>query len=191
MSEFFAALRQFLLGLRPWVVVAPWEQALRVRAGKHVQLLGSGFHVKLPVLDMMYLQTVRLRVCNFGYGRQTVTTKDGVTVTFSGAIGYGILDLEKLYRTLHHAEDTLQSLARGMIAEYVNTHFAEACAPARITKRVGADLARRFKQYGLDQVCLYLTDYAVVRTYRIIGDNGPYGSGSSLDTSTPLTRMTG
>lgn len=189
MNELFIALRQLLLSLRPWVAITPWEQALRVRLGKRVTLLTAGLHWKVPIIDVIYSQSVRLRVCNFGYGRQTVTTLDGTTITFAGAVAYSIRDIERLYRTLHHAEDSLQSIARGMLAQFITSHRILECAPEEITRTVGLALARDFEPYGLGDVSLYLTDYAVVKTYRLVGDNGPYGNGLALDTSTPTTRM--
>ena len=189
MNELFAALRQFLLGLRPWVAIAPWEQALRVRLGKHINLLLPGLHWKFPIIDVVFTQSIRLRVCNFGYGRQTVTTLDGTAVTFGGAVAYSIRDIELLYRTLHHAEDTLQSLARGFLAQFFTGHKLAECAPELVSKMVGAALAKDFESYGLADVSLYLTDFAVVKTFRLIGDNGPYANGLMLETSTPTTRM--
>jgi regulator of protease activity HflC (stomatin/prohibitin superfamily) len=189
MNELFMAIRQFLLGLRPWVSVTPWEQAIRVRVGKHVRLLNPGLHWKFPILDVVYLQSTRLRVSSFGGGRQTLSTTDGKNVTLCGSIAYSIHDIERLYRVLHHAEDSLQCIARGRIAEFITSHKLAECGPEDLTRIIGSALSAEFTEYGLSDVALYLSDYALVRTYRIIGDWGASGIGSSLDTSTPVTRM--
>ena len=181
MNEIFAALRQFFRGLRPYFTVAPWEQALRVRAGKHVKLLSAGIHLKLPIVDTVYVQTVRRRVASVG--RQTVTTRLGQAVTFSASVGYAIGNIETLYRTLHHAEDTIGNLVRSSIAHYIATHELRDCWPAKIEAAMLAQLD--LGQYGLVDVAVFVTEFAVVRTFRLIGDAGGYMYGGALSTSTP------
>lgn len=185
MNELLSALRQFLQGLRLWLTVAPWEQALRVRLGKHVTLLRAGVHLKIPLVDVIYVQSVRARVSDFG--RQTVTTSDGKAITFAGAVGYEIADLLLLYQSLHHAEDTLRNLARAAIADHVSRSPACECAPDVVVERATQKTAGQFAQYGLGGVCLYITEFALVRTYRVIGDYSGGFYGTALATDIPKT----
>ena len=62
LNSFMEGVRQFLKALQMWVTIAPWEQGLRVRLGRRVKLLGAGVHLRLPVLDVLYIQTVRTRI---------------------------------------------------------------------------------------------------------------------------------
>lgn len=62
MNELFGAIFRFFRQFQIWVVVAPWEQAVRVRLGKHLSVLNAGVHLKLPFADLVYLQSVRLRI---------------------------------------------------------------------------------------------------------------------------------
>lgn len=50
------------------------------------------------------------------------------------------------------------------------THDATACTPELISESVGASID--LQQYGLGNVKIYVTELAVVRTYRLIGDKG-------------------
>lgn len=173
MQSLVDLIRGFFRGVRPWIVVAPWEQALRVRFGKHVRVLRAGFHLRIPVIDVVFLQSVRRRVSSTG--KQTLTTRDNHTVTIGTALGYEIADIEAVYRGLHHAEDSLQQLARQVIAKHVTAHVLTDCTPARLE-----GLARELdtlKDYGLENPELAITDFAVVKTYRLIGDQqyGAYG----------------
>jgi regulator of protease activity HflC (stomatin/prohibitin superfamily) len=179
MNELIAALRQFLQGLRLWITVTPWEQAIRVRMGKHVKLLGPGVHTKIPFLDLIYLQSTRMRISDLP--RQTLTTQDGKSITLAGQLGYEISNLQKLYCTLHHAEDTITGLSRAEIATFVSDHKMEECTQTNIECVIEKlDLSR----YGLSNVELRIIDFAVVRTYRLIGDYacGTWGSKLSTDT---------
>jgi hypothetical protein len=177
-------LSRFFRSFRLWVTVAPWEQAIRVRLGKHVHLLQPGIHLRIPFVDAVHVQSVRLRVSPIG--RQTLTMSDGrTTVTLSGSLGYAVHNIEHLYRRMHHAEDTIQQIARGAIAQYVATSSPICCTPHLIEKHVGQTLD--LSEYGLEDEQLHITDFAIVRTYRLIGDV-QYGiHGSSLSTENPTT----
>lgn len=165
---------------RWWVVVAPWEQAVRVRMGKHVCVLDAGVHLRVPFVDRVFRQSVRRRFSSIP--TQTVTTRDGRTVTVSGTMGYAIADIGKLYNTLHHAEDTITSEGQGLISRFIaRSDFAD-CLPAAIEVHVTEHLD--LKRYGLAGMEFFVTDFAAVRTYRLIqGEPKDWSHGDSLTTN--------
>lgn len=177
MQSLVDLIRGFFRGVRPWVVIAPWEQGLRVRLGKRVRLLENGVHLRLPWIDQVHIQSVRRRVS--GIGKQTITTRDGKTVTLAGTLGYCIEDIELLYRGMHHAEDSIQQMARGTIAQHVVTHDLFECTPVKLEALAAA---LDFRSYGLGCVEIHITDFAIVMTYRLIGDQQYGAYGSSLHT---------
>ena len=165
---------------RWWVIVAPWEQAVRVRAGKRVDVLGAGFHLRIPLIDRVFRQSTRRRFITVP--TQTVSTSDGKAVTVSGGIGYAICDIGRLYDTLHHPEDVIQTEAQGAIARFIAARTLEACGPRAIEEHVTGrmDLTR----YGLSTADFYITDFVAVRTYRLIqGEPRNWMSGDSLSTT--------
>lgn len=161
-----------------WVIVAPWERALRVRLGKRVVVLDAGIHFRIPGVDRIHIQGIRMRAADLPL--QTVTTKDGKAITMAGVLQYAIYDLLKLYNTLQHAEDTIVNLATAIIAQYVATHGLDDCTPAAIQQYVDENID--LSQYGIDQVKCSVVDYAVVKTYRIIKDERRMSYGDSLST---------
>jgi regulator of protease activity HflC (stomatin/prohibitin superfamily) len=177
-NEFLLALRQFFRGFRVWLVVSPWEQALRVRWGKSVKVLNSGFHWKLPVFDIIYLQSIRLRISPIN--KQTLSTRSGQIITLAANLGYQIDDIERLYSSIHHAEDTISSLTRSAIAAYVSIHDLTDCHPEKLQAALNGSLD--FSMYGIGGARLYITEFAVVRTYRLIGDYNEYAWGQRLAT---------
>ena len=171
---FFRAIFQW------WITISPWQQGIRVRLGKHVKLLNPGIHAKLPIVDTIYMQPIRVRAAYIG--DQTLTTRDGKAVSLSASIRYEITDLMRLYKTLHNAHDTIEQQAQGVIAQYVYAHELSALSPSDIQEHAehGLDL----NQYGLRVHKITLTSFAVVRTYRLIsGEIGAYtGYDQRLDT---------
>src|SRR6266566_2406601 len=106
-------------------VVEPWEKALRVRLGKRVVEFGPGLHFRIPYVDVIYRNTTRLHFTSLD--PQTVTSKDGKTITFAGVFGFVIEDLWQLYTTVQHADSTIQSLVMGALAQYIETHDLTEC----------------------------------------------------------------
>lgn len=161
----FREFLQTLSSLFTWVViVAPWEQAIRVRAGKNVHLLRAGAHLRIPFIDRFYRQPIRMRRAIVP--SQLVTTKDGKAIALSGSLGYEISDLLKLYQTMHDAQDTIQADAQSRVAEFISAHTMEECSPVNIETHVEKYL--RLARYGLKVDEFKVVDIAVVKPYRLI-----------------------
>ena len=164
-----------------WVVISPWDEAVRVRLGKHLKVLQGGLHLRIPFIDIIYRQSIRLRILHLN--TQTTITKDGKALTIGGTVGYSIVDILRLYQTLHNAQDTLMNLASATIAQCIHERDAVELSP-----RVIGDMASQqlnFEQYGLASAGVKITDFAIVKSYRLIQDQrSSYTTG--IDTTMPL-----
>lgn len=132
-----------------WFIVMPWEQAIFVRGRSKAKLLKSGTYFKIPFYDKVFVQTVRIRAIDSPI--QTMSTKDGKTITLKSLVWYSIGDMFKLYNTLSHPEATLSGMVMGYISEYTQA-------------KINAD------KYGLKDVSVKITSWAEVKTYRLIQD---------------------
>ncbi len=163
-----------------WVLLAPWEQALRVRRGKTVKKLGGGIHFRIPLLDRFFVQSVRLRITDCPL--QTITTLDGKTITLKAQLGYRIENLKLLYDTLHDAEGTVMNIVQMIIADHVCANDVQDLLPLQIAEALQLPLTERLALYGLGGVNLSITDFAIVKTYRLITQDIWVNSGRGLDT---------
>lgn len=163
-----------------WIIVQPWERAIRVRFGKNQRLLGGGLHFRIPLLDNFYIQCVRLRVIQLSI--QTLTSKDIKTVTLNGCVGYEITNIETLYNTMLYPEKTISNIVQGEIADYIYTHDIQAISPAEIESHVMGKL-NDLDKYGINVTYFKLTNFAVVRTYRLIQDHSWVTEGIKLTES--------
>lgn len=168
MNSIVAAIGRWFNHLRVFVIIQPWEQGLLVRRGRSVRLLAPGVHARVPIIDEVYRQSIRMRTVTLSL--QTVSTADGVTLTIGAALGYTIGSIERLYATLHHAEDTLAQMASSAIARSVYSAAREHVTPESVVKAVTAELNADFSQFGLTDVSVRLTDFAFVRAYRLVMD---------------------
>jgi len=161
------------------VIVAPWEQALRIRCGKHVHRLTAGVYLRIPFIDRVYRQPTRRRVSVIR--PQTLTTRDGCSVTLTASFGYTISNLELLYRTLHDAHDTIEMEVAGRIAEHVSdVKLADVSVSSIVTHLAShIDLTR----YGLTSQEFNVVSFVVAKTYRLItGDFPSWNHGGGLNT---------
>ena len=160
-----------------WVIVQPWEAGIRVRLGKKVKRLKKGLYFKIPYVDSVYVQETRLRVVSMPV--QTLTTKDGKTVTFSAVLGYTVEDVEILYKTVYHTEQTVINIAMSDSTEYIlstdlrDINF-ETIESVILHKINGA-------KYGLNMSYYKMTNFAAVRTFRLIQDQNWFHEGNDMD----------
>lgn len=150
-----------------WIIVLPWERGIRVRLGKRVKVLTEGTYLRFPIIDQVFVQTTRTRFLSMPI--QTLTTKDGKTITINASVGYNIEDILKLYNSIYSPETTILSIAMGAISEYVASHDFADCLPDMIEQNTSKMLSGN--QYGLGDVTFKITGYAVVRTFRFIQDH--------------------
>lgn len=162
-KEFF----QWLIdSVKIWVIVQPWESAVRVRMGKSTKILTKGIFFRIPYLDSIFVQENRLRIVQMSL--QTLTTKDLNAITIEGAIGYSINDIEKLYNTLYQPETTISNFAKSKVAEYIFSRNHADVKPNEIEESILKDLKEL--NYGINIEYFKLQNFAIVKTFRLIQD---------------------
>ena len=165
-------IADWIARLKCWYTVRPWEQAIRIRCGKWVTAISSGFHLRIPFLDEVFTQNVRMRVLNLPV--QTVTTRDGVCVTLSGAVKWRISDVRLIYEKLHTPEDWIYNTVLAAVASAVYESQAAALTPSAVGEAAEISLGET-AEMGLEIEGVSLTDFAIVRTYRLISGEGNTG----------------
>lgn len=160
-----------------WVIISPFERGLRIRFGKNVKILTEGIHLKIPIFDAVYIQTIRSR--NISSGIQTVSTKDGITISLGSIVQYNINDIYKLYNTLYHPEMTITNLVMGEISNYISDNIISDCSPQKIQDKISAKLKNT--KYGIEFEFVNITTYAIVKTFRLIQDVSWINEGYNLN----------
>lgn len=175
--EIFNTIAGFLQRIfQWWFTVMPWEQAIRVRAGKRAKLLKAGLYLRIPFVDAVYVQTTRMRMADSPM--QTMSTKDGNTITVKSVVGYVIDDVQKLYNTLTHPEMTLASMSMGLVGDYVRSKNISEITPAAIEDFVAKEI--NATQYGLKDFSIKIVTFAIVKTFRLIQDGTYMGEGLNM-----------
>ena len=149
-----------------WVIIAPWERGIRLRWGKNAKELSPGIHLRVPLMHQIYKQSTRLLIVDAA--NQTLTTKDNKVVVIGLVVGFAIENILELYNSIQRPKDTVLGLAMGAIAAYVANVTTAECTPAGLEKHIEAALAD--VSWGLRFQYVRVTDFAFVKTYRLIGN---------------------
>lgn len=149
-----------------WVIISPWEKAIRVRFGKHQKELGAGIHFKIPFFDGIYKQTIRLRILSLPM--QTLSSFDAKTVTIKVAVGYSITDIKKLYNTLHEPETTVNNIVLSEVSTYISNCNSTEYDAGKLSADVLSKL--QASEYGLNFEYVKVLEYAIVKTIRLLQD---------------------
>ena len=165
--ELLGQLAQFLKEVFSWwFIVTPWEQVVHIRAGKKVKVLKEGFYFKIPFLDQIYKQEIRLRAVDISM--QTVSSKDGEAISVKSVMNYCIKDIYKLYNTISHPEMTLSGIVMSGISEYINNKLNSEISILELEEYITSKL--NSVDYGLGDISVKIMSWAKVKTYRLIQD---------------------
>ncbi len=157
-----------------WVIVAPWEQGLRVRGGKKKLLLRPGVHFRIPYWDRIYVQNVRRRIV--ADTNKLLMSQDKKTFCVSIAIEFAVVDIEKLYHSATNIETLLAERATEAMVTW--THDRDACevAPIALGDAATAALAE-VEAWGLTPPVVRISGFGELRTYRVVVNDFRHGAG--------------
>ena len=167
-------LKNFVKPLQWWIVIAPWEQGLRVRLGKTSKLLRPGIHFRIPFLDKIYVQNTRLRTIE--ESNTTATTTDGVAVTYSLAINLAVGDVSKLFQNLSSPKSTLVAAAQGAISRAIASGDKTSLDANSLEQAALVVVRQVAESAGFINVEVKITALCCIRAYRLINES--YSSGA-------------
>jgi hypothetical protein len=162
--SFAAFLSNLSVPFQWWVVVAPWERAVRARGGKHASVLGPGLHLKIPFLDRVSLVSVRTRMLSST--GQTMRLRDGRSVTVNIAVQFSIADVLRLFETISNPETTILLSAQAAVARAMLSQDGESVTAQRVEEIAGA--AMPGAEWGLGDVRVWVTSFVQAKTYRLM-----------------------
>lgn len=153
--------------MKPWVTVNPWEQGLRIRLGKYVKRLEKGVHLKLPWLDTVYVLPTRVRMITAPM--QTLMSKDGKPISIALACKYRVEDIEKVFNTVHQPEATIVYWIQGIVGDMILNSDASALSVESLQRDISEKL--QIEHMGFAGFEVFITDLAIVRTYRLLKED--------------------
>jgi hypothetical protein len=173
MNQLLEWLSRIFSSWKFWVVVPPWDIAVRVRLGRRAVALRPGPHFRIPWFDEISMVNTRLRIettpsVTIGNGQP------GKARVVTAAIGFRI-------------EDPILAMMAYTVPGTAIVAYAQALMSAnRDAAECLAALRSEFGPSGITLSFLNFVENVEVRTFRLLmhaGSNGPW-SGPSIPPGT-------
>src|SRR3970040_188106 len=171
MNTFFQWLVEFLRGVIPWVIVVPWEVAIRIRLGKFTRPLGPGLHLRFPYLDEFIIGNTRMRIATTTL--QTISTRDRHAISLAASIGFRVSSPLDSFMRSQEPNNTISAYAMTLITEYILAKTLQEVTVTELRDIVLKGL-RDFGA-GMEFEFVAITDFAVVKTFRLLQETGRVG----------------
>jgi regulator of protease activity HflC (stomatin/prohibitin superfamily) len=155
--------------LMPAIIIPNYEEAVLLRNGKFVKVLGPGFHVKLPVFDEVISHHVV--VTTLSLPAQSLYTKDKQNIVVKGVIKYKIADVKIFLLEVFDAQDALADMTQSIIKNIIITTSIEECLDLELDNLLTKKVRVEARKWGVEIQQVTLTDIAPIRSYRIINDS--------------------
>lgn len=155
--------------LMPAIIIPNYEEAVLLRNGKFVKVLGPGFHVKLPIFDEVISQHVV--VTTLSLPAQSLYTKDKQNIVVKGVIKYKIADVKIFLLEVFDAQDALADMTQSIIKNIIITTSIEECLDSELDNILTKKVRVEARKWGVEIQQVTLTDIAPIRSYRIINDS--------------------
>ena len=150
------------------LLLADYEAGVRITFGKWNKKIASGWFWYIPLFQKIVWMEIQTQVADLR--GQSVRTKDGQSVIVSGAIQYSIKDVYKSFFNVQDIDKSLETLALGIILEYVNKRTLEECEDVEgLKKEILKGVKDAAQGWGLKIERIYITDLDKTRNIRLIG----------------------
>jgi regulator of protease activity HflC (stomatin/prohibitin superfamily) len=153
----------------PAIIIPNYEEAVLLRNGKFVKVLGPGFHVKLPIFDEVISQHVV--VTTLSLPAQSLYTKDKQNIVVKGVVKYKIADVKIFLLEVFDAQDALADMTQSIIKNIIITTSIEECLDLELDNVLTKKVRVEARKWGVEIQQVTLTDIAPIRSYRIINDS--------------------
>lgn len=167
LSDLLSRLFDYIGSLIPFKIVQVYEQGVRVRFGKPVELVEGGRLVWYwPLIEDVVTYDTLTRTVDLD--DQTVTLPGGRTVTFSGLLQYRISDALKLHTQVWEADDTVSNTVLGIFSHHA-AFLPDDPKPVAFANDVQEEAEAELAEWGIEVEDVSLCNFAVVPVLRLLG----------------------
>lgn len=172
MSDFLRLLLDSIAYLWPFEIVQPWQRANYYICGKFWRTLKPGLKVKIPFFTDILAETTVPMI--FVTPLQTITLRDGRTLTFNAAMTLTVEDLGKAFNRVDKWGQTSIELTCGLLAEKLADTDTGLFEPEKRGRLIGGckqSLGSALAEYGVRMHALRFPNFVInMRVYRLFNE---------------------
>ena len=167
--QWLNALMQWLTCFIPRpLILSDYEAGIRITWGRWNKKVSSGLFWYIPLFQKIIYMEVQTQIVDLR--GQSVHTKDGKHIIVSGAVQYSIKDIHKAVFNVQNVDQALETLALGVILEYVNKRTLKECQEVLgLKKEILKGIKDAAHGWGVKIERIYITDLDETRNIRLIG----------------------
>lgn len=181
MGEFVRLILDLFTQLSPFRIIWQWEMGVYFVAGRYWRTVGPGLHLVVPYLCDVRRVLVVPEI--YTTPLQTITLRDGSTLTYSASVTVVVTDPAAAFNRLGHYTETVVELAASVLSDGLADADPARFDPARGRRDKLLDDQRKaingeLEGYGLEVTALRLNNFARgVRTLRLLVDRAVLPAG--------------
>lgn len=158
--------------LWPFRIVMQWERCNYYVCGKFWKTMGPGLKLVFPFFTELRYESVVPTI--FQTPLQTITLRDGGTLTFSATMTVAVVDLDKAFNSVERWAETSSELASGLLAEKLADTDSNLFEPEKRGRLIGAckqSLGSGLAEYGVKLQALRFNNFVKnMRVYRLFNE---------------------
>jgi regulator of protease activity HflC (stomatin/prohibitin superfamily) len=150
-------------------MLTDYEAGVRITWGKWNKSISSGLFWYVPLFQRIDSMEVPTQITDLR--GQSIRTKDGQSTVVSGAIQYSIKNIHKAIFNVRDVDKCLETLALGVILEYIKKRTLEECQDVEgLKKEILKGIKEAAQGWGLKIERIFITDLDKARNIRLIGN---------------------
>jgi regulator of protease activity HflC (stomatin/prohibitin superfamily) len=148
-------------------IVAPFEAGVRMTFGKYVCAKSAGWYLIWPLIQRFVWMEIQSQVVDLR--NQSIVTLDGHDIVVSGAIQYSIKDIEKAVLAVQVVDKAVETLALGIILEYVhNSRLEDLSDTEKLRSEIIKGIREAARGWGVKVERVFITDLGKTRNLRLL-----------------------
>ncbi len=156
--------------LIPWVVIDQYEKGVVLRLGKFNRVINPGLNFMLPLgIEECKYETVVRQTSYLDV--QSLTTKDGKSVSLGGIVIYLISDIRKFLLDIDEGENDMNNIVYGIISDTAEATKWDEIRTPEFNDLVFVDAQAQCDDYcGVTILAIKWSDKATARNLRLWND---------------------
>lgn len=167
-------LLEFLDLFKVITVINEWERGLVLRMGKKHRELEPGWHWVAP-FAIEHVLAEHTVVTTTNLLPQSLTTKDGHSITLAGIVTWQVTDVSKALLEVEGRQEVILDATYGVIARHVSRTTWDELRGKDVAHEVTKEVRRKAARYGFSVESVQFSDLVRCRSIRLW--NQPHAQG--------------
>lgn len=136
--------------LPAFYIVPQWEKVAVIRFGQIEQIVGTGLHLRIPVIDSLMRVDIRTQTIDL-MGQQAIT-KDNISAVIDAVVFMQIEDPEKLILNIQDYRTSVNKYAQTAIRNIIGTYDLDVLLENReeVAVKLKEEIDLLVKDWGID-----------------------------------------